>query len=225
MEGVVGLLERVSTLIRANLNDLVDKAENPEVMLKQVITDMENQFMQVKTQVAVAIADQHLLQKKHQEHEEKTAEWMRKAELAVDKGEDDLARVALQNTDRCRKLADNFQQQVADQRTQVETLKAAMHKLEQKLVEARSKRDVLIAQHRRSRALGKAVDAGTAMHESSTAATFDRMRDKVRMAEAVSQAKADMADGSVEERFDQLDRDDRIERMLAELKSRRERKE
>jgi phage shock protein A len=217
----MGLLERVTTLIRANLNDLVDKAENPQVMLKQVITDMENQFMQVKTQVAVAIADQHLLHKRCQEHEEKTADWMRKAELAVDKGQDDLARVALHNAERCQKLTDNLKQQVADQRTQVENLKGAMHKLEQKLIEARSKRDVLIAQHRRSRALGKAVDAQVALNDAATGTTFDRMREKVDHAEAVSQAKAEMAGPDLEEKFDRLDRDDRIERMLAELKTQR----
>jgi phage shock protein A len=90
------LLERVTTLVRANLNDLIDKAEDPEKMLKQVILDMENQLVQVKTQVAVAIADEHMLEKKRKENEEKMVEWMRKAELAVQKGKDDLARAALE---------------------------------------------------------------------------------------------------------------------------------
>ena len=63
----MALLERVSTLIRANLNDLVDKAEDPGKMVKQLILDMQNQLIQVKTQVAIAIADQHLLAKKQKE--------------------------------------------------------------------------------------------------------------------------------------------------------------
>ena len=75
----MALLERVSTLVRANLNDLIDKAEHPEKMIKQVILDMHNQLLQVKTQVAIAIADQHLLEKKRKENEDKVAEWMRKA--------------------------------------------------------------------------------------------------------------------------------------------------
>src|SRR5467141_1302370 len=91
----MALLERVSTLVRANLNDLIDKAEDPEKMIKQVILDMQNQLMQVKTQVAIAIADQHLLEKKEKENENKSAEWTRRAELAVDKKQDDLARSAL----------------------------------------------------------------------------------------------------------------------------------
>ena len=72
------LLDRVTTLIKANLNDLVDKAENPEKLLKQLLLDMQNQFMQVKTQVAIAIADQHLLEKKQHENLEAQKEWMRK---------------------------------------------------------------------------------------------------------------------------------------------------
>ena len=119
----MALLERVSTLVRANLNDLIDKAEEPEKMIKQVILDMQNQFLQVKTQVAIAIADQHLLEKKKTENEEKVTEWMRKAELAVDKKQDDLARAALQRVESYRDMSDSFAQQVTDQKAQVENLK------------------------------------------------------------------------------------------------------
>src|SRR5437899_13000589 len=94
----MALLERVSTLVRANLNDLIDKAEDPEKMIKQVILDMQNQLLQVKTQVAIAIADQHLLEKKQRENEEKAEDWNRRAELAVDKKQDDLARSALERS-------------------------------------------------------------------------------------------------------------------------------
>ena len=92
----MALLERVSTLLRANLNDLIEKAEDPERLLKQLVLDMENQLLQVKTQVAIAIADEHLLERKRKEHEQQGVEWKRKAELAVTKGHDDLARGALE---------------------------------------------------------------------------------------------------------------------------------
>ena len=155
----MALLERVATLVRANLNDLIDKAEEPEKMIKQVVLDMQNQLLQVKTQVAIAIADQHLLEKKQKENEEKVAEWMRKAELAVDKKEDDLARASLQRVESYRELSENFSQQVTDQKAQVENLKSALRQLEQKLAEAQGKADLLLAQHRRARAVGKASDA------------------------------------------------------------------
>jgi phage shock protein A len=217
----MALLERVSTLVRANLNDLIDRAENPEKMIKQVMLDMDNQLMQVKTQVAIAIADEHLLLKKQKENEEKAAEWTRKAELAVDKKQDDLARVALERGMTCRQMASGFAQQVADQKAQVETLKSALHKLEQKLQEAQSKSDLMMAQHRRSRALERASDARMAVGGGSAVATFDRMKNKVSRSEAVSQAKSAMADSNVEERLAALGKEDEIEKLLGELKARR----
>ena len=217
----MALLERVSTLVRANLNDLIDKAEEPEKMIKQVILDMQNQLLQVKTQVAIAIADQHLLEKKQKENAEKVAEWMRKAELAVDKKEDDLARVSLERVESYRELSENFQQQVADQKAQVENLKSALRQLEQKLAEAQGKADLLIAQHRRARAVGKANDARFAVNDNAKAATFDRMKRKVARSEAISEAKSEIAAENMEDRLAALEKEDRIEQLLSELKTKR----
>ena len=217
----MGLLDRVATLVRANLNDLIDKAEDPSKMIKQVILDMENQLLQVKTQVAISIADQHMLEKKQKEHVDKAAEWLRKAELAVDKGQDDLARAALERQKSVERTASSFEEQIGDQRAQVATLKSALGKLEQKLAEAHAKSDLLLAQHRRARALGKASDAQLAIGSRSTTRTFDRMKDKVVRSEAVSQAKAAMAGDNIDDRFAQLERDDEVDRLLADLKAKR----
>jgi phage shock protein A len=217
----MALLERVSTLIRANLNDLIDKAEDPEKMIKQVILDMQNQLLQVKTQVAIALADQHLLEKKQKENEERAADWMRRAEKAVDKKEDDLARAALERSMSYRAMGESFQQQVADQKTEVENLKGALHKLDQKLAEAQTKSDLLLAQHRRSRAVTKASEAHLAMREHDHSAGFDRMKEKVVRASAVSQAKAELATDSVEDRLAALEKEDELDRLLAELKTKR----
>src|SRR6266566_4555277 len=128
----MALLDRVSTLIRANLNDLLD---------------MENQLLQLKTQVAVSIADQHMLEKKQKENETAAADWLRKAERAVDKQQDDLARAALERHRGCQQLSQSYQEQVEDQAVQVDTLKSALRKLDQKLAEAKSKREMLLARH------------------------------------------------------------------------------
>jgi phage shock protein A len=220
----MALLERVSTLIRANLNDLIDKAENPEKLIKQVILDMENQLLQVKTQVAIAIADQHLLEKKQKENEERIADWDRKAELAVTKQQDDLARAAIERGLHYKQLSDSFRQQVADQKLQVETLKNALHKLQQKLEEARAHSDLLISQHRRARTLDKAADAQSAVGAPSHGATMDRMKHKVMRKEAIGQAKAELLEvegASVEARFAQIEKEDEINRILTELKAKR----
>jgi phage shock protein A len=217
----MALLERVSALVRANLNDLIDKAEDPEKMIKQVILDMQNQLLQLKTQVAIAIADQHLLARKAHENEEKQAEWMRKAELAVEKKDDALARAALERGVGCKELADNFQQQVADQKTEVENLKSALSKLDGKLAEAQAKSDLLIARHRRARASKKASEAKMGIQAGADASTFDRMKNKVAHAEAVSLAWAEMAGDDIEDRFAALEKEKEIDRLLTELKSRK----
>jgi phage shock protein A len=217
----MALLERVSTLIRANLNDLVDKAENPEIMIKQLILDMQNQLLQVKTQVAISIADQHVLEKKLQESEESARQWQRRAELAVDKKDDALARSAIERSMSYKTTADSFRQQVEDQKTQVENLKTALLKLQQKLAEAQAKSDMLIAQHRRSRAMGKAQEAGKTMGDQSNSAAFERMKNKVQHSEATAQASADLAADDVEDRFAALEKQDEVNRLLEELKAKR----
>jgi len=217
----MALLERVSTLIRANLNDLIDKAEDPEKMIKQLILDMENQLLQVKTQVAISIADQHVLEGKLKENDENEKQWRRRAELAVDKNDDALARSALERALSYKNMTESFQQQVEDQKTQVENLKTALLKLQQKMAEAQAKSDLLIAQHRRSRALGKAADAGRTMGDQSASAAFERMKNKVQHSEAAAQASTELAADNVEDRFAALEKQDEIDRLLEEIKSKR----
>ena len=219
----MSLMERVSTLIRANLNDLIDKAEHPEKMIKQVILDMENQLLQVKTQVAIAIADQHLLEKKQKENEDKVAEWNRKAELAVAKNQDDLARAAIERSLQYKDLVASFAQQVADQKTQAETLKTALNKLQQKLVEARSKSEMLIAQNRRARAVTRTAEAHAKIADNSHQLTFDRMKNKVMHSEAVGQAKTELNHEAenLEDRLARLEKEDEVNRILGELKAAR----
>jgi len=215
----MGLLERVSTLIRANLNDMIDRAEDPEKLIKQVILDMDNQYLQVKTQVAVSIADQHMLEKKLRENEDAGRDWMRKAELAVEKQQDDLARAALDRFQTSQKLAVSYREQVDDQKLQVETLKNALIKLEQKLDEAKAKRDLFLARHRRGLALGKAARAQSAIGDNSRSAAFDRLQDRVNHTEAIASAEVELFNENAGDRLARLDRDSEIERLLTELKS------
>jgi len=214
----MALMDRVATLVRANLNDLLDKAENPEKMLKQVILDMENQFIQVKTQVAIALADLHLLEKKKNENAEKHAEWMRKAELAVEKKDDQLARAALERAVSFQILAENYDEQINQHHIQVEAMKAALKRLELKLSEARTKADLLIVQHRRSRATHRAAST---QHATGTDNTFERMRHKVAREEALGIAKGELLSDDLDLRLHSLERDQKINTLLHELKARK----
>jgi len=217
----MALLERVTTLIRANLNDLIDKAEEPEKMIRQVILDMENQLMQVKTQVAISIADQHMLERKLCESEDSGQQWLKRAEMAIQKEDDGLARAAAERALGFRTIAEGFSQQVEDQKMQVETLKTALLNLQQKLAEAKSKSDLLIAQRRRSRTLEKASHAGRAIGDHSNSAAFDRMKRKTQHAESAAQAASEIFGENIDRRFAAMESESEIDRLLAELKSRR----
>ncbi len=215
----MSLLDRVSTLLRANLNDLVEKAEDPERMLKQIVLDMENQLLQVKTQVAIAIADQHLLEKKKTEHEQQAADWRRKAELAVGKTQDDLARAALERSLSQAQLAEGFAAQAADQKHEADNLRQALHKLEQKLTETRAHCEMLVAEHRRAKIVGRATKARQTVGVDQEQ-TLGRMKSKVHIKSAENAAATEiLAPESLEDKFKALESEDKVEMLLNELKS------
>jgi phage shock protein A len=215
----MSLLDRVSTLLRANLNDLVEKAEDPERMLKQIVLDMENQLLQVKTQVAIAIADQHLLEKKKAEHEQQAADWRRKAELAVTKTQDDLARAALVRSLSQAQLAEGFAAQAEDQKHEADSLREALRKLEQKLSETRAHCEMLVAEHRRAKVVGRATKARQTVGIDQEQ-TFGRMKSKVHVKAAENAAASEiLAPDTLEDKFKALESEDKVETLLKELKS------
>jgi phage shock protein A len=223
----MALLERVSTLLRANVNDLLSRAEDPEKLAKQLVLDMENQLVQVKTQVAIAIADQHLLAKKKAEQEDLHAQWVRKAELAVAKGQDDLARAALERSLSHQRMAEGLAQQLADQTAETDTLRGAYQRLQQKLTETQARVDLLVAQLRRSRAVEKAGTAQAMLKSGATQGRLSRLSSKVDEAESKSISSRTMlaaaSSETLDERFEAMERNDKIEELLLEMKERRPR--
>jgi phage shock protein A len=216
----MALLERVSTLLRANLNDLIEKAEDPERLLKQIVLDMENQLIQVKTQVAIAIADQHLLDKKRAEHVEQAADWRRKAELAVQKGHDDMARAALERALSHDQLVTGFTEQAEDQKSEADHLRQALHKLDQKLNETRARCEMLVAEHRRARVVGRATEVRQAVGNDQEHA-MGRLKSRVRIKAAENAAASEvLAPDSLEDRFQALESEDKVELLLSEIKTR-----
>ncbi|SNS35544.1 phage shock protein A (PspA) family protein [Granulicella rosea] len=218
----MALLERVGTLLRANINDLLAKAEDPEKLARQLVLDMENQLLQVKTQVAIAIADQHLLLKKKKEHEDAQAEWRRKAELAVAKQQDDLARAALERSLASQRLAQGYVQQLEDQTAEAETLRGAYTRLQQKLTETKARVELLIAQHRRARTAAKAATAQALLGTHEKQATLNRLSSSVKDAEQGNTLSRTLTaintSDTLEERFAVLEQEDQIEALLLELK-------
>ena len=220
----MALLERVSTLLRANINDLLSKAEDPEKLARQLVLDMENQLMQVKTQVAIAIADQHLLLKKKTEQESSHSQWLRKAELAVSKQQDDLARAALERALSHQRMAEGLAQQHTDQTAEAETLRGAYTRLQQKLAETQSRVELLSMQLRRNRAVQKANSAHAALANGSTEAKLARLSAKVDETESRNHAARTLlavaTSETLDERFATIEQNDQIEALLLELKER-----
>jgi len=218
----MALLERVSTLLRANINDLLSKAEDPEKLARQLVLDMENQLMQVKTQVAIALADQHLLLKKKTEQEALRAQWLRKAELAVSKGQDDLARAALERALSHQRMAEGLDQQHADQTSEAETLRAAYGRLQQKLTETQTRVELLVTQLRRNRAAQKVNAAQNKLDSGSVQRKLQTLTAKVdEMAGRNHVSRTLLAIGSAEtldDRFSTMEKNDEIETLLLQLK-------
>jgi phage shock protein A len=223
----MALMERVAMLLRANVNDMIDRAEDPEKMLKQLLLDMENQLLQVKTQVAIAIADQHLLDKKRQVQADGVVHWRGKAELAVKKGEDELARLALERALSHEEMASGFRQQVAEQTTEAESLRATYTKLQGKLAETQAQCEILVAQHRRAKMAGRATKAqqvveqgkGSLSKQASKTAVLGRLQAKIQNVEAATHAERMLLEGdSLEDKFTRLEREDKVEQLLDELK-------
>ena len=218
------LLERIGTLLRANINDLIAKAEDPQKLAHQLVLDMENQLIQIKTQVAMAMADQHLLLKHKKEHEDAVEEWRHKAELAVNRQRDDLARAAIERSLKHEQLAKGFAEQFEDQQAETEMLRGTFLRLQQKLTETEARVDMLVAQHRRARTSGKAQVIHAAIQSGAKASSLKRLKLAVQAQETHTTAnRALLQSESLEDSFEVLEKEEQVERLLQDLKSRQPR--
>jgi phage shock protein A len=217
----MGLLDRASTLIRANLNELLDRAEDPEKMIRQILIDMNSQLQQLKAQVAASIADEKKLHQRYQENEQKAAEWERKAELAVDRGNDALAREALLRRTTFRESAEGFYEQWQEQNVQVQQLKSALQQLERKIQEAEAKKDLLIARHRRAKAETNIRETLAGIGKTSAASEFARMEERVSTQESRAKAAAELETDTLDAQFAALESASSVDSELAALKARR----
>lgn len=213
-----GLLDRVGTLVRANLNDLIDRAEDPEKMIKQAIIDMNNNLIQVKTQVAAAIADEQKLYNHYLENQEQATQWQKKAELAIAKDADDLAREALTRRNSYQSVADGFKVQYDEQHKQVQLLKDALTQLTAKIEEAERKKDLLIARSRSAKAQQQIHDTMAGIGKSRAFEGFDRMEEKVADQEARARAAAELDRDTLEDKFAALEAGAAVDDDLAALK-------
>ena len=189
----MGIFSRLGTLIKSNLNDLITKAEDPEKMLTQVLLEMQQQLMEAKKAVAVAIADEKKLQKQYTAEADKSKEWERKAMVAVRAGDDNLARQALARKQEHETIATQFQQQWLAQKQAVEKLKDALRLLNNKIEEAKRKKNILIARKKRAEAQQQIANTMQGLGDTSAFDTFDRMAERIQLMEAEAEAGAELA--------------------------------
>ncbi|MDR2070226.1 MAG: PspA/IM30 family protein [Treponema sp.] len=220
----MGIFSRLKTLISSNVNDLINKAEKPEKMLNQLLIDMNEQLIESKKAVALAIADEKKLERELQNQEAQAQEWERKAMLAVQAGKDDLAREALLRKQEYNNNAAEYRKQWEAQKASVEKLKEALRELQNKIEEAQRKKNLLIARAKRAEAQQKIQSTISSVSGNRTAFdAFDRMAKKVDQMEAEAEAAQELedvsADANLEKRFAELEKSDAsADRMLLELK-------
>ena len=175
----MGIFDRLSTLIKSNINDLISSAENPEKMLNQIIVDMRSQLAKAKQQVAAAIADERRLRDQVDAEYKQAQDWERRAMLAVQEGRDDLAKQALirhnEHTAHAQQLEATWQSHQAE----TEKLKSSLRDLNDKIEEAKRKKNLLIARQKRAEAQKRIADTMSSMSEKSAFEAFARMESKI----------------------------------------------
>jgi phage shock protein A len=189
----MGIFSRLGTLIKSNINDLITKAEDPEKMLNQVLLEMQQQLVDAKKSVAVAIADEKKLHKQYNVELEKAKEWERKAMVAVRAGDDDLARQALVRKQEHDTISAQFQQQWIAQKQAVDKLKDALRLLNNKIEEAKRKKNILVARKKRAEAHKQIASTMQGLGDTSAFDTFERMSERINLLEAEAEASSELA--------------------------------
>ena len=215
----MGLLDRLSRLVRANLNAFVSDAEDPIKILDQSVADMQEDLVKLRQAVAIAIASQKRLENQANQAKEQIQNWLSRAELALKKGEDDLAREALSRKKTFQETFESLTTQFQSQNGQVEKLKKSLLLLERKIAEARTKKDMLKARAQAAKAQQKIQSAVGDLGGKSAMAAFERMEDKVEALEASGQAALELAGEDLESKFAALEGGDDIEKELEKLRS------
>jgi phage shock protein A len=219
----MGIFKRMGDVFRANINDMISKAENPEKMLNQIVMDMQGYLIDSKKSVASAIADEKRLERQMMENLTQAGDWEKKAMLAVKAGKDDLAKEALLRKQEYASTAAEYKEQWQAQHASVQKLKEALRQLQSKIEEAQRKKNLLIARAKRAEAQKQIQKTMGGLSDTSAFEVFDRMEAKVDKIEAEAEAMGELedftADSDLEKQFKQLESGDvSAEIMLDELK-------
>jgi phage shock protein A len=190
----MGIFSRLAQLIKSNLNDLISSSEDPEKMLNQVVLEMSSQLTEAKKQVAASIADEKRLAKQVEQEQAKAGEWEQRAMMALRNGSEELAKEALARKREHDEIAASYVEQWTKQKAAVEQLKKALRALNDKIEEAKRKKNVLIARKKRAEAQRAIQETMSGLKDQSAFETFDRMAQKIDQIEAEAEAGAELSE-------------------------------
>lgn len=216
----MGILDRMSRLIRANINDFIDNAEDPEKMLNELLREMQASIREARQQVANMIAQEKMIEAELQEAQMDSREWERKAETAIKRDREDLAREALRRKRDADDIAMVYAGQLAGQSETIEKLRNQLKLLERKYEEAESKRNLLIARHRRAQAQKRITETFSSLPDMSAMGELERMEKKIIADEAQALAMQELEQDDIEWQFAELEVDAGVEDELLALKAR-----
>lgn len=214
-----GIFYRMADIVKANVNDLITRAEDPEKMIRQMILEMEEAVNKATASVGTAVANEKRLERQYLEKQDQIEAWQKKAEMAVEAGEDDLARRALERKATNQEATHDLEIALEESRKTSSQLKQQLTQLKAKLDEARTRQGTLIARRRAAEAR-KQIARGLSGVGEDAFSSFERFRQRIETEEAEAEAHQEMAnaDPSLEEEFSKLERKSTVEDELSELK-------
>ncbi len=219
----MGIFDRLSALIRSNINDLISRAENPEKMLNQLIVDMKGQLAKAKQQVASAIADEKKLQADAESLKKQSEDWERRAMLAVQEGRDDLAKQALMRYNEHLQGAQQLHETWLKHKAETEALKRSLRQLNDKIEEAKRKKNILVARAKRAEAQQRIQETMSGMSDKSAFESFERMAEKMeaieRKAIAAAELQEEFSGDALAQQFEALEYKGSSDQQLLELKA------
>jgi phage shock protein A len=219
----MGIFERFSTLIKSNINDLISRAENPEKMLDQLVLDMKSQLAKAKQEAAAAIADEKKLQADAETLRKQAEDWERRAMLAVQEGRDDLAKQALLRYNEALQGATQLHETWLKHKGDTETLKGQLRQLNEKIEEAKRKKNILVARAKRAQAQQRIQETMAGMSDKSAFESFERMAEKIeaieRKALAAAELQQEFSGDDLMQQFKQLEYKGSADQQLLELKA------
>lgn len=212
------ILGRISDLISANVNSMLDKAEDPEKMANEYLRQLTNELYEVRTGVAAAMADEAKLEQRRIASGGEMTQWESKAEAALRAGDETLAKAALSRKVQAQKLAQQYAEQEQAQEEQVDAMQQALVQLETRIAEVKAKKELIIAKKNRAQTQEALQRTAQSMGRVSAMDKLDQLEERVDDQLNRAEAMAKLEQGSLEARFQDLEKESEVDSELAELK-------